>query len=447
MTLALLAALLLQAAPRIEGVDSLAGEIQRPLLWHPLVVTLSSAAGFRGDLVARSSFGFSFAREVVVAAGGRERVILPAIDPDEVSAGGARARLPQDFPAAELLVGVDARLPYAADLASTPGTRFRRIEPGDLKELLSMGLLEAFDALLLSDAAGLPLEAYATAGAWAVVPSREEADEFVAGLRAGSPPIPAVTGTLWALAPAGGWMPARKTSTLFFATVYALAAFLALAVAARFRPTLAPAAVGIAALLSVAAYFLFFPRGRLWVVEDSCEVAGRGGGAAEWRVWFAGSGTALDTRIEFPRLVKPVFPRMGGADEPFTIRVQGRGCVVEGLHLAAGGAACFAGAEDRASSMRAVPSLTAPLHQAFVKTGGRTKSLGDLPAGAAVPAEAGEGGEPPRDRRFSSLGFRFTAADCVFGWMDPEERPARDVRSPDLADARERPRFFVQRLK
>ncbi len=451
MTPAILSAvLLLQADPRIEEVERLAGPAHRPLLWCPLEVTLTSAAGFKGDLAARSSFGFLVARSVEVAAGGRRRVILPAIDPVEVTAGPASARAPAERARAEILVGVDSGLAFAGDLASTDKVLYRKIGSGDLKELLDFGLLEAFDLLLLADPAGLPLAAYGTTGKWAAPRTREEAEAAVAGLGRPPPRFGAVDvepHRLLELAPRDGWVPAKKTHAIFFATLYAFAAFVALVAAARRGPRAAAAAAAGTAVLFVGIYFLAFPRGRLWLVEHSCEVVPPEGDAAEWRIWFAGAGTPVETGIVFPRLVKPVFPRSSGADEPFTIRIEGRGGRVAGLNAPAGRAPCVAAGGDRAPTMRAGAAFPAPLWGAVVVREGRRRPLGDLAAGSPVPAEAAEGGPDPMEPDFAALAARFASADCAYGRLDPGERPARDVASPDLADARVRPRLWIQRLK
>jgi hypothetical protein len=444
------AVLLLQADPRLEKVERLAGPIHRPLLWCPLAVTVSSANGFKGDVTARSSFGFLFARRVEVAPGGRRRLILPAIDPVEVAAGTSTARVPTERSRAEVLVGVDVRLPWADQAASSEKALFQRIEAEDLRELLDFGLLEAFDLLLLSDPAGLPLAAYGTTGKWVAARTREEGEAAVAGLGKPPPRFEAVDvepQRLWELAPRGGWVPAKKTHAVFFSVLYAFAGFVALAAAARRGPRTAAAAAAGTAVLFVGIYFLFFPRGQLWLVEHSCEVASAEGEAAEWRVWFAGAGAEVKTGIVFPRLVKPVFPTSAGADEPFTVRLEGRGCRVEGLRIPAGRAFCFAAGGDRPPTMSPGSSFPAPLYRAAVVRGGRHRELGDLPAGAPLPMVTPEGGPAPKDPEFSALASRFTTADGVYGWLDPDERPARDVTSPALADARSRPRFWFRGLK
>jgi hypothetical protein len=180
------------------------------------------------------------------------------------------------------------------------------------------------------------------------------------------------------------------------------------------------------------------------VTEYSFEVVPREGPAAEWRVWFVGSGAPVAARLDFARLVKPVYPDPGNDDRPCRIRVEAKGCGVEGLAVGPDRPACFAGVETRAPTARASPEFPVPLFRVTVMAGNRNRSLGDLPAGATLPSSVDEDEPAPQDADFRALGLRFVSPDCVFGWLDDKEGPAHDVRSPDLADARERPRFLVQ---
>jgi hypothetical protein len=436
--------------PRLERVERLAGEARRTTLWAPLALTISSASGFEGDVVARSSFGFLTARRVRVAAGGRARVLLPAIDPLEVRAAGASAPVPEASARPDLVVGVDVRLAFAGELASGERVLFRKFDPSDplAPELLRGGLLEAWDLLLLADASVLPLGA---GPEWRVVSTREEAERIV-GERAGRPPaptLPAVDRELWAhLAPRDGWVPAKRTFMTFFAAAYAVAAFAALPMAAWARPRwLLPAAGALAALFG-AAYLLVFPRGQLWVLEYRCEVAPGGeGDAAEWRVWFAGSPVPRRTRVEFPRWVKPVLAHPGAVDRPFTVRFGDAGSSsVEDLELAGGVPAAFAGVEGRPRSVRVAGRLPRPLYGASLLRGNRNRRLGDLPAGTDVAALSVREDEPaPEDPDFRAF-RRFIRWDALFGRLDRGDQAIGDVSSPDLADARRRPRFFIQRL-
>ncbi|HXG62597.1 MAG TPA: hypothetical protein VNO22_14605 [Planctomycetota bacterium] len=436
--------------PRVERVERLAGEARRTTVWAPLAVTLSSAAGFEGDLVARSSFGFFTARRVRVAPGGRERVLLPAVDPVEIRAGAIGAAPPEASARPDLVVGVDVRLPFARELTSGERVRFVRFDPSDpfARELLRRGLLEAWDLLLLADAADLPLGA----GPEAYVPSsREDAERRIQARAALPPParFEAVDRELWnVLAPREGWVPAKRTFALFFAGAYAVAAFAALPFMAWARPRwMLPSAVALAGLFAIV-YLVFFPKGQLWVLEHRCEVAPAGEGeAAEWRVWFAGAPVARRTRVEFPRWVKPVLPHPGAVDRPFTIRFSDAGSsAVEDLELAGGVPVAFAGAESRPPSFRAVERLPRPLYGASILRGNRNRRLGDLPAGTEVNALAVRDDEPaPGEADFRAF-RRFIRGDALFGRLDREDAGAGEVSSADLAEARRRPRFFIQRL-
>ncbi len=438
MTAGLLVALLAQAEPRIDKVERLLGDINRPYLWCPLAVTLSSSAGYRGEVAARSSFGFRIAREVDVPAGGRIRVLLPSIDPEEVRAGGAASPVRGEPSSADHLVCVDARLPFASELVSDDRILYRKVEAEDLKRLLAQGLLEACDLLLVADAGSLPL---GTANAWGAAGSLDEARRLVTERLRIAPQVPLVDAELWKLAPAGGWVPAKRDMTLFLGTVYAFAGFAALALLARRHARFAPAGVAAVAALGVAAYVLLFPRGQLWIAEASCEVAPPEGDAVEWRVWFLGAPVPLSTRVEFPRLVKPVLSEASGPEIPFVIRAGEKGCSVQELRLSAGRAVCFAGAEGRPPTLRGSGRIPVPLYGAGMRRGDRSVRLGDLPAGSE-PA----GTEPfePGEQEARVFG-RFLAGDGLFGRLDRGEGAARDVRSPDLADARLRPRYFIGR--
>lgn len=448
MSLALAAAILLQADPRIERVERLTGDAQRPTLWTPLRITVSSGRGFRGEVVVDTSYNVAFARGVELSPGGRKDVLIPAVDPTEVRVGDARERLPVRGTAVPWLVGVDARLGYADGLASGERFLFRKLTREDLQEFLPGGALEAFDALLLADAEGLPLGAYGVAGVWGVAPDRPAAEAVLSRLEHPRRRLEAVDPPLWQLAPRGGWVPAKRNFTLVFAALYALAGFGGLMALARWRPALAVPGAAVLALLFAGVYFLFFPAGQFWVTEYVCEVAPREGAGGEWKVWFVGSAAEGGTVLRFPRLVKPVFPSPRGSDPQVTVRVGGQGCTVEGVRLKPGGMACFAGAAERpAPSLRCFPALTAPLYRATLLVGNRNRALGDLSAGAEVPPSVLEDEPAPREPDYLHLGSRPVVGDSLFGWLDPGEGPARDVHSPDVADQRRRPGFFVQRLK
>lgn len=436
--------------PRVERVERLAGEARRTTVWAPLAVTLSSAAGFEGDVVARSSFGFSTVRRVRVAAGGRRRVLLPAVDPVEVRAGGVAVVLPEASARPDLVVGVDVRLAFAGELTSGERVLFVKFDPSDpfAAELLRRGLLEAWDLLLLADAAGLPLGA---GPEWHVPSSREDAERRIQARAALPAParFEAVDRELWnVLSPRDGWVPAKRTFALFFAGAYAVAAFAALPFVAWARPRWTLPSAGALAGLFAILYLVFFPKGQLCVLEHRCEVVPAGDGeAAEWRVWFAGAPVARSTRVELPRWVKPVLPHPGAVERPFTLRFSDAGSsVVEDLELAGGVPMAFAGAESRPPSFRAVDRLPRPLYGASILRGNRNRRLGDLPAGTEVSSLSVPEDEPaPGESDFRAF-RRFIRGDALFGRLDRREAGAGDVVSADLADARRRPRFFIQRL-
>lgn len=421
--------LALQGDPVIEKVEPVVGSIRRPLLWTPLRVTLSSSSDFTGDLVARSGFGFSIARTVTIKAGGREVVLLPAIDPAELRIGQRTARPPEATLRPDRIVLVDARLPYAADLVSTDKILYQKVSAEELPRLLPRGLLEAADIVLVRD----PISG------GTVAPTREAAEKAVAAVLDHPPSLEAADRAVWPIAPRESWVPTKKSWALYFATVYAFAAFVALTVVAKRFPKFGLIAVSGVAVLGIAGYAAF-PRSQMWIVSEAAEVVATDGETREHRLWFVQS--ALDmtaSRLDFPRLVKPVFATTGGTDDPFTIRVDERGCSVEGLKLLPGRAVCFGGEEGRPATAR-----TTELRSAVVVRGGRARLIGDIPAGAAVPVDLPEGGIAPGPR-FDAW-KRFVGTDGLFGVRPGAERPAAAVKS-SAADERDRPAVFIQRFK
>jgi hypothetical protein len=435
MIAALALLLALQGDPRIEKVERLVGNVNRPLLWTPLKVTLTSASDFSGDVVARSGFGFSVARGVKIKAGGSEVVLLPAIDPAEVAAGKSTYRMPRAFVRPDLIVLVDARLPYAGDLVTTEKILYQRIAPEDLEKTMSRGLLEAADLILVREPMGTGI----------VAATREEAEKAVAAAREHPPALEVVDRAIWPLAPQQSWVPTKKDWALYFVTVYAFAAFVALAVLAKRFPRFGLASVAGVAVLGIAGYWVF-PRSQMWIVGQAVEVVPPAGEAREHRLWFLQSALEVTAaEINFPRLVKPVFASMAGTDDSFTIRVGEKGCAVEGLRLLPGRPACFGGAEPGAASLRLTDRVTRPLNGAVLASGARMRFIGDLPAGAAVPADVGEGSVPP-GTSFDAW-KRFVGSDGLFGIVGRDERAAAHVKSSDLVDEHERPAIFIQRFK
>lgn len=439
--LALVAALLAQSDPRIESVERLAGNVNRPYLWAPLAVTIASTAGFEGDVVAQSSLGVRVVRRVRLAPGGKERLLLPAVDPQKVLAGSAVFPLAGGLRSPDHLVLVDARLPYAGELVSDDQILYVTIQPDDLEKLLALGVLDACDLLLLKDGGGLSLGGL---GAWALAPLRADAAKSVAGLGKAAEAVKLVDPDLWALAPEGGWVPAKRDRTILFAVLYAFASFGALAVAGRRHAKWAGVAVAAVAGLGVAAFVGFFPRAHLWISESSCEIVPAEGDAALQRLWFTGAAADLSPVIEFPRVVKPVFAKLADAEEPLTIRILERGSVAEGFALAAGRRACFAAVEGRPPTLRP-GRQNRPLYRVTLRRGGVANYMGDLEAGAEILRQPLGGTSPSGVEEAPWL--RFLEGDGVWGWLEREGGVARDVGSPDLADGRRRPGFFLQRMK
>lgn len=433
MSALLVLLLALQSDPTIESVERIAGDVNRPLHWSPLKVTLRSAAGYRGDVVVRSDFNFSVARVVHLAPGGRATLLLAALDPKDVVAGSTTYKVPEPKVRADHVVLVDARLPYASDLATTPQTLVQRISVEDLEAARPRGLLDAADLILLKESMG--------PGPGLVASTKDDAEKAIAALGDGPPTLEGVDRSLWSGAPREGWVPTKKNWTLYFATVYAFVAFVALAVLAKRFPKFGLACVAGVAALGMAGYGAVFPREQVWIVGQSATVVDPGGALQDLHVWFLNSPLELSTKVGFPRLVKPVFSSTAGSNDPFTIRMGDRGCEVEGLKLGPSVSACFAGVEYPATSSDPARAL----NDAVAVRGGRTRYLGDLPAGSLPPTTVD--GEALHHRSPSyDVWARFVGKDGLLGLLGREETPARDVKAPDLADERDRPRVLIRRL-
>lgn len=421
MIAALLLALALQTDPVIEKVERVAGDVNRALLWTPLRVTLSSAAGYGGDVAARSEFGFATAKAVQIAPGGRTTILLAALDPKEVVAGKAVHKLARDFVRCDRVILVDARLPYAAELTSTPQTLYQKISGEDLQALRPRGLLEAADLILTRENA----------------PTREDADKAVEALGDAPALLEAVDRLLWAQSPRGGWVPTKKTWTVFFAVVYSFSALVGLAVVARRFPKFGLLCVAGVAALGVGGYVLVFPRNDLWTVADRVEDRRT---QRTHHLWYLHAASELTTRIEFPLLAKPIFTSSGGTDEPFILRPEGTGCRVEGLKLGPGRGACF-GATELVSTARRPENMTG----AVLVRNGKAGYLGDLGAEAPLPESVDGGNAGLRSPAFEAWS-RFVGKDGLFGVVGGGGA-TKALVSTDLADERERHRYEIRGVK
>jgi hypothetical protein len=425
MIAALVVALALQADPQIEKVERLTGDVNRPLLWTPLKITLSSAAGFDGDLVVRSEFGFETAKKVQLAPGGRAAVLLPSIDPKEVVAGKSVRKVSRDFLHPDRIVLVDSRLPYAGELASTPQVLYQKISPEDLEAAGPRGLLEAADLILTGTL------------------SKEDAEKAVAALGEPAAQMEAVDRALWPLAPVEGWVPTKKSWALFFAVLYAFAAFVALAVVARRFPKFGLACIAGVAVAGVVAAAALFPRQQMWAISDSLEDISAAP-SRTFRVWFLGSPVDLESSVTFPMLVKPIFASPAGTDDPFMLRIDDRGCRVERLKLGPTHTACF-GTMVPLASIKPGGGVAVSVSGAVLVRDGRASFLGNLTEGAEIPKTA-EGGNPSHRSPEYDAWNRFVGRNGLFGRRVDGGMATHDLASPDLADERERPRCILQRL-
>src|SRR6185503_16677485 len=120
----------------------------------------------------------------------------------------------------------------------------------------------------------------------------------------GEPPplLESVDRAVWPFAPRENWVPTKKTSALFFAAVYAFAAFVAFAVVSKRFPRFGLASAAGVALLGIVGYAAF-PRSQMWIVSQPLEVASPNKEARQLRVWFLQSALELAVeRIEFSGL-------------------------------------------------------------------------------------------------------------------------------------------------
>ncbi len=417
-----------QPDPHIERIERLGIDIPRPLSWSPLAITVRSQKGWAGPLSVRSRFGFSVVRDIVVPPGSFIREIVPAPDPEAVEAGGSTSLVPRPEPRADLAVAVDARLPYADELESSPRVRYVKVGHADLGVLLAGGMLEGVDLVLAKDAEGLDLGG---ATAALVGPSKEDARRAVEAPRLG-----AVEAALWSLAPSGGWVRAKRSRAVLFAAAYAFAGFALLALASR-RGAGILKACAATSLLGLLGYAAFFTRGQVWVEELALETAGPPGVFTERRIWFAGAATPTETALRLPRLALPVFAESSGAERPFVIRLEGRGCRIEGLALGPGRSVCFASF----GGVGVEPGRL--LRDAVLRDGGRHRYIGDLAPEGALPA--GSDAPPPADPRRAPF-ERFLEGRVLYGWLDGGVGTVRDVDAPGLAEARSTGRFYVRKL-
>jgi hypothetical protein len=397
-TLSLLLAL--QEGPRIESVERLNGDARRPLLWTALRVTVSSASAFEGRVEAQSSFNFRTAVPVRLAAGGRASLVLPAIDPESVIAGGTRIAMPRDLVRAERVALVDRGLPWVAGFGAPEGVHVKAIAPEDLAGLPppGTGILEAADLVLPGNA--------------------ESARAKLA--EAHRPPFrfEAVDAEAWSRAPSAGWVESKRSGLLYLSLAYAGLA-LGLYAAAGAIPRAIRAAAGLALpVLAAGLGLVLVPSGELTVTCQS--ILASDGEAWDGRIWFVAAERETERTLEFPRLVKPVFPTAAGAESPFTLVFEGGRTRVEGLVLKPGRPACFAG-----TLAGRVPA--GPRH-------GEVSWI----AGAATPAERAADGD-------AATWSRWLEGEGRLWFLDDRERPGGDGDAEGIAERRERRRIVLER--
>lgn len=409
---------LLQADPSIEKIERLSGDVQRPLLWTALKVTVSSAAGFDGRVEAWSSFNVRTAVAVKLAPGGRQTLLLPALDPEAVTAGKSRQEVPRAAVRADRIVLVDDSLPFAAELASTEKAHVKRISVADLQGIQASGLsqLEAVDAVLVGPwmtRLEAPFRRAST-----LEEARGILDEpLVEAFR-----IPAVEASLWTRMPDAGWVESKRMGLVYLALVYAALALGLFAAWGRLpRRARFPAAVALPLLL-LGGSFVLVPGGNLSVTGQGVTMES---GKEYWnaRLWYLGAALEGEQVLDFPRLVKPVFPTAAGAEASFVLLIQDGRTRVEGLMLGPRRRAAFAGVERGG----AVPPA------------GRFGVV-SFHGGVADPADQAQDPDVQVWSRWLDLhgGFAF---------LRDREVSGTDVRAPGLAEGRERRPILLERRK
>lgn len=407
---------LLQSDPAVEKVERLSGDVRRPLLWTALKVTVSSAAGFDGRVEAWSSFNVRTAVAVKLAPGGRQTLLLPALDPEAVTAGKSRQELPKPGVRAERIVLVDDSLPYAGELASTEKAHVKRVSAGDLQGLQASGLsqLEAVDAVLV--------------GPWMTrveAPFRrastlEEARGIVDEPVVEAFRIPAVEALLWTRMPDAGWIESKRTGLVYLALLYAALALGLFAAWGRLRRgARLPAALGLPLLL-LGGSFLLVPGGNLSVTGQAVTAHS---GTELWnaRLWYLGAALEGEQVLDFPRLVKPVFPTTAGAEAPFVLLIQEGRTRVEGLILGPRRRAAFAGVEWGGAAPPA----------------GRF-GIVSFRGGVAEPADLAQDADV-------QVWSRWLGPEGVFAFVQDREVSGTDVRASGLAEGRERRPILLKR--
>jgi hypothetical protein len=314
-----------QDRPAIQEVQSMTGRLARSGCWLPLKVRLASPAPFEGELTATGDTGIRVTRPVRIPAGGIVAVILPVVAVGsgakvEVILRGPSGEVdrrpligPLEFLGDARLVLVDPAHPEAESLQRQkltvqekgPPVLFVPSDPVDWNEAADMGALEIVDAVVASDRwrPDLTMTVWRALGGALVTQPRRD---LLARLAEPTARFPAVDPQIAPYVVTERWIPGKRESAMLFIVVYAFAFFVAVYVtwARKGSPWLLTAAAIAAAIVFVAAYGAFFPKGNLAIKawQGLVEAPESPVAISVCAIW----GSEPAGEVEFGRIVKPV---------------------------------------------------------------------------------------------------------------------------------------------
>ena len=322
--LLLVALAVLQERPAILDVRTITGGHARSGCWLPLKVRVGGPVGFEGEITATADAGFRVTRPFKIGEGGGVDLLLPVVvlgasAKVDVILGGPAGEIdrralaePLVFLDRERLVLLDARHPEAGSLrgqkialADGSPVVFAGSDPADWNDAADMGALEAVDAVVPSaeKAVDLTMTVWRALGG---VLTTQPTSDLVERLREPAARFPAVDPAVARFTVSDSWISRRRDSALFFIVVYGFAFFVVVYVTVTRKggPWMLMGSAGGIAIVFVAAFMAFFPKGavavRAWQgIVDAPEAPVAITICALW-----GTGPAAD--VEFGRIVKPV---------------------------------------------------------------------------------------------------------------------------------------------
>ncbi|MBI2900738.1 MAG: hypothetical protein HYY17_11190 [Planctomycetes bacterium] len=418
--------LLMQEAPVIERAELLTGGAFRPGHWTPLEVRVRGAEALAGELVVRTDAGIAVVK-AVEAGLGRPDPVVPVL------ALAIDAPLEVLFRRDGQILARYRRRSLGRGLYQSDRLILARGTPPDERTVLfdlkgaELEWLEGVDAVV-----GTAPEGYAAMGGIVAADLPDALRGIEARGKFETRWFEPVDAPLCRLAPQEPWVESKRRATLWFVGIYLAAGVAALSLLAR-RARWAWVAVLALSAAGVAAFFALFPRGTVAISRRSCEIP-----SARLDVYFVRRTKPGACDVEFPGLVKPVYPSFQAATLDRAELHVGKGTSrIAGLSLAADEWRLF----TCVAPAPTVPVEIAPdgatlarrLFDAGVVDGSRVTRLGDgggPPAGAAEPEDA-------TYRYFRRKLMR--TPRFAYGWTSRSSRAASGVATPDLAELRELP--------